>query len=212
MSAIQTVIINIPLDSLEITKIIAGMISTQKFRYTPFYCEENIWHLAQDPCFGGQDALVALISGEGSHRRLWHQSQAESPDSPVFWDYHVILLIRDRHWWVWDLDTTLGLPILADRYFPETFLGPGVDAENSDVTLRLIEADYYVQNFSSDRSHMRDANREWLAPPPGWPAIMKASKSNLIDWLDISRDGPGRVRFLAECIKNAGRDSPAFYG
>ncbi len=202
MSVNEAIIINVLLDSLEITKIIERMIPTHKFHHTPFYCEENIWHLVQEACFQGQEAQIAIISGEGDYRRLWHQSQAQNAESPVYWDYHVILLVRDKRKWVWDLDTTLGLPILADRYFSETFLGPGVDVENCDVTLRLIEADYYVQNFSSDRSHMRDANGEWLAPPPGWPAIMNASKSNLIDWLDISRDDPGRLFSLSDCINN----------
>lgn len=177
------------------------MTPTHKLHYTPFYCEENIWHLAQEDRFHERQALVAMISGEGDYRRLWHQRQAADAGSPVYWDYHVILLVYDNAWWVWDLDTTLDLPVLADRYFPETFLGPGVEAENSDVTLRLIEADYYVRNFSSDRSHMRAANGGWLAPPPGWPAIMNAPKSSLIDWLDIGRDDPGRLFSLSEWLK-----------
>ena len=195
-------VIHIPLDCQALTTIIAGMISTQKFHYTPYYCEENIWHLAQESCFREQQVLVAMISGEGDYRRLWHQSQAPNAESPVYWDYHVILLVHDRRWWVWDLDTTLGLPVLADQYFSATFFGHGVDAENCDVTLRLIQAAYYVQNFSSDRSHMRDANGEWLAPPPAWSEIMTASKPNLIEWLDVNHDGPGRLLRLSHCIEN----------
>ena len=108
---------------------------SRDFRYTPFYCEENIWHLAQEECFHGREAFAAIISGKGNYRRLWFQRQAEDQESPVFWDYHVLLLVFDDGWRVWDLDTTLGLPVAADTYFQKTFLYSRSDLENCDVIL-----------------------------------------------------------------------------
>jgi hypothetical protein len=178
------------------------IVSGRNFRYTPFYCEENIWHLAQEKYFRGPGAFVVIISGEGGHRRLWFQSLAEGRESPVFWDYHVLLLVFDNGWHVWDLDTTLGLPVTAETYFQKTFLNSGIDLENCDVILRLIASASYVRSFSSDRSHMISPTGEWLAPPPAWPAITKGDKSNLLDWLDIGRDDPGQVHTLAEFMIN----------
>ena len=172
-------------------------MSSSEFQYTPFYCEENIWHLAQEKCFRGREAFVVIISGEGDYRRLWFQSLAEPQESPVFWDYHVLLLVFDNGWHVWDLDTTLGLPVAAETYFQKTFLNSGIDLENCDVMLRLIASESYVRSFSSDRSHMISPTGEWLAPPPAWPTILNESKSNLLEWLDVDLDGPGKVQTLA---------------
>ena len=175
-------------------------MSGRNFRYTPFYCEENIWHLAQAECFRGLDAFVVIISGEGDYRRLWFQSLAVDQESPVFWDYHVLLLVFNSGWQVWDLDTTLGLPVTAETYFQKTFLNSSIDLDNCDVILRLIASGSYVQSFSSDRSHMKSSTGEWLAPPPEWPAILNESKSNLLEWLDVDRDGPGQVQTLSEMM------------
>jgi len=176
------------------------MTATHRFRYTPFYCEENIWHLAQEECFRGQETYAVLISGKGPYRRLWFQGNAKQPDLPVLWDYHAILLSYRKGWWVWDLDTTLGLPVSADTYFARTFLRSNLDAKDADVILRLIQADEYVERFSSDRSHMKLPSGAWAAPPPEWPMIQNERESNLLDWLDISKVGPGQVLTLAEFV------------
>ena len=177
-------------------------MSSRDFRYTPFYCEENIWHLAQEKCFLGREALVCIISGEGDYRRLLFQSQAEEFESPVFWDYHVLLLVCNGGWQVWDLDTTLGLPTPAETYFQKTFLNSSIHLENCDVILRLIDSESYVQSFSSDRSHMISPTGEWLAPPPEWSPILNGGKSNLLEWLDVDLDGPGMVHTLAEFMSD----------
>ncbi|MCP4984253.1 MAG: hypothetical protein GY935_27575 [Gammaproteobacteria bacterium] len=170
------------------------------YRYTPFYCEENIWHLAQEPCFREQQTLAVMISGIGPFRRLWFQRNTESAESPVCWDYHVILLSYREGWKVWDLDTALGLPVAASTYVDKTFLHANLEAEQTDVTLRLIAADHYVQSFSSDRSHMKLASGDWSAPPPEWPMILQGEKPNLEDWLNIMQESPGEVLTLSEFI------------
>ena len=179
-----------------------AIVSGKDLQYTPFYCEENIWHLAQEKCFQGRKAFVSIVSGKGSYRRLWFQNQAADQESPVFWDYHVLLLVFDNGWHVWDFDTTLGLPVAAETYFQKTFLNSGIDLENCDVILRLVPSESYVHSFSSDRSHMLSPTGEWLAPPPAWPAITKGDKSNLLDWLDIGREDPGQVQTLSEFMSD----------
>ena len=170
------------------------------FKYTPRYCEENIWQLAQEDCFHGQETTVVIISGHGPYRKLWFQSSAEYPGAPVLWDYHVILLCRQDDWQVWDLDTTLGLPVPASSYFPETFLQANTDPERSDVIFRLIPATDYVEHFSSDRSHMKLTSGRWAAPPPQWPMIIRDGQSNLFDWLDVNHKAPGQLLTLDELM------------
>ena len=171
-----------------------------KFKYTAAYCEENIWHLASEYQFRGLDAKVVLITGTGSHRKLWFQRCSEHDEIPVHWDYHVILLMRDDSWQVWDLDTTLELPVNAVTYFRKTFRGPDESFTNANVIFRTIDADEYIANFSSDRSHMRLPSGVWAAPPPSWPPIVKSESSNLMEWLDIESDGPGELLTLEQMI------------
>ena len=118
------------------------------------------------------------------------------------WDYHVVLLSFQEGWWVWDLDTTLGLPVRADAYFPKTFLRSAVDVEHVDVVLRLIAAGSYVSRFSSDRSHMRLPTGAWIAPPPPWPPILQEGEPNLLQLLDVRRDAPGQVVTLATFMRD----------
>jgi len=170
----------------------------ENFLYQFCYCEENIWHLACEEWFRGREALVVIVSGEGRYRRFWFQKNALSQEAPVYWDYHVILISHEDGWWVWDLDTSLGLPVLADTYFHKTFLQKNIDVAHSDVILRLVNAEEYVRMLSSDRAHMRLPSGEWVAPPPAWPMILQGRNSNLLDWININHDAPGKVLTLAE--------------
>jgi hypothetical protein len=174
----------------------------ENFLYRSCYCEENIWHLAREEWFRELETVVVIVSGEGRYRRFWFQANAESPDAPVYWDYHVILLAYDKDWWVWDLDTRLGLPVLADIYFRKTFLPQSIDITRNDVILRLISAEEYVSKLSSDRAHMKLPSGEWVAPPPEWPMIIQGKDPNLLDWINIHHAAPGIVLTLAEFIRD----------
>ena len=93
--------------------------------YQPFYCEENIWLLATDPCAGPGERLVVIITGTlapglGGGCTLAKQRSAGPRGGSVWWDYHVILLVHSEHWMIWDLDTTLALPLLAESYLSAT--------------------------------------------------------------------------------------------
>ena len=61
--------------------------------YTPLFCEENIWHLANSLIQEGIDAKdleVIFMSNPGRHIVLLQQYAVASSD-PVIWDYHVVL-------------------------------------------------------------------------------------------------------------------------
>ncbi|MFT5112555.1 MAG: hypothetical protein ACI8P9_001882 [Parasphingorhabdus sp.] len=172
-----------------------------KFKYTPAYCEENIWHLASDGRFRELDARVVLVTGPGSHRKLWFQRCCEHTVLPVYWDYHVILLVWNDIWKVWDLDTTLEFPVDAPTYFRKTFRGPDESFNNTNVLFRTIDAREYIATFSSDRSHMRLPSGDWAAPTPSWPPIVKGEISNLVAWREIASDGPGELQTLEQIIE-----------
>lgn len=139
--------------------------------YTANYCEENIWHLAGEPELRPGIRRVVVIAGLGASVPVWNQRLADTPDAPVFWDYHVILAVSGPHArWAYDLDTTLPCPCPLEAYVELTF-GPSrhVPAPLQPM-FRVLDADEYRRRLASDRSHMRDADG-WLSPPPRWPPI-----------------------------------------
>lgn len=137
------------------------------FDYTACYCEENIWRLCARSEVRGRVQKVVWISSLAGFCPLWHQRASTTPDQPVWWDYHVILLVLTDRWRVWDLDTRLSLPKAAGEYLLSTFDNTG----QFEPLFRVMDADYYLRCFSSDRSHMQDENARWLASPPQWDLI-----------------------------------------
>ena len=136
--------------------------------YTAYYCEENIWHLCADSSVPGTQKAVLWVGSLQHYNPLWCQRASVDPDQePVWWDYHVILLVLTDQWRVWDLDTTLPLAVPADEYFSRTFRGAMI----YPPIFRVMDASYYRRSFSSDRSHMLGANQQWLEAPPSWPPI-----------------------------------------
>lgn len=148
-------------------------MTSQHHHYCARYCEENIWHLAQHPDFDDCERVVVIISNVEAACLFWDQRMCEAPDYPVWWDYHVILLVRDAGWRVYDLDTALAFPEAATTYLERTFRFQDRMPEAIRPRFLLCEGDAYVRTFSSDRSHMRDADGSWYAPPPDWPPIIQ---------------------------------------
>ncbi len=171
-----------------------------KFLYTPFYCEENIWHLCQQEEFTHREPQVVFVSNRKRACALWHQRAAKR-NQPVYWDYHVILIIRQLApagqsecdcWEVWDLDTLLDCPTTLPSYMARTFEHRSVPTVYRPA-FRVIPADAFTQAFSSDRSHMKDEDGEWLQPPPSWPPVFDGKKSNLMDIVDLQNEHIGVV-------------------
>jgi protein N-terminal glutamine amidohydrolase len=142
------------------------------FQYCSHYCEENVWRLACEPQFHNLQRKVVVISNQARKCLLWRQRAAPKADDYVCWDYHVVLFVLDRYWFVWDLDTVLSLPVRAEEYLSKTFPDRIVAATFLAPRFRIFDGAEYVETFRSDRSHMRDKNGQWLAPPPPWPPIL----------------------------------------
>jgi hypothetical protein len=159
---------------------------------TPFFCEENIWHLARSLIEQGQDpkSLDVLFLANSRQRIVMaHQKQA-AHNRLVMWDYHVVLLSEmNDELYVFDFDTRLGFPCPVEDYFLKSIPAPEILGGRYLPGIRMIPASSYLENFCSDRSHMIGH----LAPEffPGWPMICCQGGGREIflrDYLDMSRE------------------------
>jgi hypothetical protein len=167
--------------------------------YQPYYCEENIWKLIQEAPFSGTEGDVLLISNPARLCALSHQRAATTPDTPVFWDYHVVYTAptSSKHpeepeglglWLLWDLDTTLGCPLSLSVYLQETFaLTPFLPPDYAPFFLPIPRS-LYAQCFFSDRQHMRDDEGDYKHPAPPWPAPapQRPDALPLLELLDLA--------------------------
>ena len=91
------------------------------YNYTPYYCEENIYLLAEsfhhsNAINGVWEISVVFISNDTKSVVLWNQKQSQEPDQVVIWDYHCILMLRPRREsttepaWIFDYDSRLAMP------------------------------------------------------------------------------------------------------
>ena len=171
------------------------MLQRADVPYQPFYCEENVWQLCRHPAMACRTVFVVFIFGRASAIPLWHQRAARSPEWPVFWDYHAVLMTTGRpSAAVWDLDSVLDWPVPLEAYLAATFkiALPEVHAP----IFRVVNGGDFLATFSSDRSHMRDAKGGFIAPPPPWPAPARGP-SNLRDFTGRGNTLPGRLTGLA---------------
>lgn len=137
-------------------------------RHAPYYCEENVWWLAQEPRFALQRAEVAFVSN--ATRTVRMHAQRAGDGAPVVWDYHVVLAAwRDAEVEVWDLDCALGMPLPARVWLDASFEPPAPRA--LAPRFRVMPSETFVRAFASDRRHMRRQDGSWLVPPPPWPVI-----------------------------------------
>ncbi len=160
-------------------------------RYQPFYCEENVFHLAREPILEGRPREVVFISNEARSCPMWHQRAAPRAGWPILWDYHVVLLCG-APWEVWDLDTTLGMPVPAADYLRRSVReGLGDDLE---PRFRVVPAADFARVFCSDRAHMRDAGGRYKKPAPPWPPIAPPdTEPNLMRFVDMVAPFLGEV-------------------
>ncbi len=164
-------------------------------RYCPFYCEENIYHLAGEPVLRGRPREVVFISNAHGGCAMWHQRASVRSTWPILWDYHVVLL-AGAPWEVWDLDTTLGVPVPAHDYMRRTFRA-GVP-DDLLPCFRVVEAEAFAAVFASDRGHMRLSNGRWKSKPPPWPPIgSPGAEPNLMRFVDVTSPFLGEVLDLA---------------
>jgi hypothetical protein len=155
--------------------------------YWPFYCEENVWWLAQSRGLSDRRRAVVVITN-AARRCLLCGQRAAGAAGLVVWDYHVVLVteaspIAPAE--VWDLDSELGMPLALERYLDATFGAPA-PAELAP-RFRIVEAEAFLARFATDRSHMRDAAGGWLHAPPPWPPPQAPGEAmNLPRYLDLA--------------------------
>lgn len=162
--------------------------------YQPYYCEENIWHLAASQRDGDAQSTVAFISNPSRAVAMWLQRAAPRPGLPLVWDYHVILLAHQGSWQVFDLDTVLPCPTSAADYLAGSFARIAELPADFAPRFRLVDAGEYVRSLASDRSHMRDRHGRYRKPPPAWPCIGDSGKApNLHRFIDMEAPFLGRI-------------------
>jgi len=172
------------------------------YRYHPFYCEENVYHLAREPVVAARRREVVFISNADRSVAMWSQRAAGVRGHALLWDYHVVLLVQDP-WEIWDLDTLLGLPLPARDYLRRSFRADL--PEEYLPRFRAVGAEAFVEAFASDRAHMRRKDGRYQRPPPPWPAIGAPEReSNLMRFVDTSAPFLGEVLDLAGLAARVG--------
>jgi hypothetical protein len=173
--------------------------------YQPYYCEENIWHLCQHKYLSEGINYVVFISNPQLNVMFWSQRIAKESQSPIIWDYHVVLFHKghqDECWWVWDLDTLIGYPAKFEHYIQNSFSMIDQAHVRYHPVFRVIDAADYVANFSSDRSHMFNTQSCYVHDPPPWPPIGIADQPhNLHRFIDMQEPYLGDLYNLAEIIE-----------
>lgn len=172
--------------------------------YTAFFCEENIWWLASRLVEQGTPSTsmhVLFFSNKNESALMLNQASA-LPGQSLTWDYHVVLLARERSGhWIFDPDSRLPFPTPASKYINESFPQQDRLSHVYRTIVRIIPAASYCERFYSDRSHMRD-----LLPAqsfPDYPIIKPAQHANpitLAQYRDFDRhnDDGSRIVPLSE--------------
>mmetsp|Transcript_21153 Transcript_21153/g.58819 ORF Transcript_21153/g.58819 Transcript_21153/m.58819 type:complete len:250 (+) Transcript_21153:204-953(+) len=178
------------LQSLPAAKSAIAAPPDDKSLRVPCYCEENVWRLAYrklhgqhqpDPQTTNNDCsyFVAFVSNPRKCVPMFEQLGARDRETPVFWDYHVILFmcqVEDSGTpsaFVLDIDSHLPYPCSLEKYMDVVFPNHTEWKDEYQPYFRVIDATVYLRNFSSDRSHM--FNREtstWNARPPQYDCIL----------------------------------------
>ncbi len=168
-------------------KLVEFMQSFQanRYRYTEFFCEENIWWLARsliDEGFDERQIKVLFFSNAGKSILLSNQ-RAAAPQQLVIWDYHVVLeLSLEQQPWIFDFDSRLGFPEQRDVYLSETFPAQHELAGPFRSQVRIVPAGDFLRFFSSDRSHMQ--GRLAASAFPDYPIIQPEPGERSIDIAD----------------------------
>jgi len=159
-----------------------------EFRYTAYFCEENVWWAVRELSDRGFDTtcMQVLLFTNPSQSVVLLNQLAANEGLPVAWDYHVVLQARiDASALIFDLDSRLDFPTPLHAYLRNTFPDQAELPEHYRAWVRVIPAQSYLEHFFSDRSHMLG-----LMPTsefPDYPIIRPATGIDAIS-LDAYRD------------------------
>lgn len=170
----------------------------ESYKYTQNYCEENIWHLCQDPRLNDYSKKVLIISNQAKNCPFYNQKSTLG-DLPVWWDYHVVLLAsKGATHLIYDFDSILEFPTPLNSYIEGTFVN-NQNWLNKDLPrFKSIEASDYLDKFFSDRSHMKAPNGQWIFSPPVWPIIEGQGDLVLADLLNFNENSDQKIFSLNE--------------
>lgn len=169
------------------------------WRYTQYFCEENIWQLLADARFADREAYAVFITNRDQQVAMWAQRAALALGMPVVWDYHVVAAVRGTSGFeVWDLDCTEGCPLPFVRWRERSFDAARQLPPKLRPLFRVVRADDFRRRFSSDRAHMRGDDGAFVEPPPYWEPIGASEEPpNLHRFLDLDTPFVGEVLDLA---------------
>ena len=155
-------------------------LQPESFTYTPLFCEENIWLLCQKLANRGlnpEDMSALFLTNAARQTPVLQQKRSPNPDLPTWWDYHVVLQAYADTSYILDFDTRLPFAAPSEIYFQECFLLQQDLPDEQQIYLKKIPAAVYLQQFSSDRSHMRTEDGRPTVPFPDYPPITKGTLS-----------------------------------
>ena len=176
--------------------------------YAACYCEENVFKICQNLKDNFENELdkcyAVFVSNKKRVVPLWRQKAGRDEEKLVIWDYHVIFIYRpDDRTLVYDLDSELPFPTYFHKYVTETFRTDAILNPEYHRIFRVVPATTFLQNFASDRRHMRKDDGSWLKPPPNYPCISNSASAHNLDEF-ISMDGStgfGEVLSLTDFVK-----------
>lgn len=173
------------------------------FKYSENFCEENIWHLCQNPELEGFTKKVLIISNSSRNCSFRFQ-KSPNGEEVVWWDYHVILLASNQEsQLIYDFDSTLEFPASLKNYLDATFqIDQNRDGKELPV-FKAIKSEDFIHSFISDRGHMKDDQGNWLSSPPKWPAIGKSGSLPLPELLDFTLSSKEKIFSLEEIYAHA---------
>ncbi|EFJ34093.1 hypothetical protein SELMODRAFT_68426, partial [Selaginella moellendorffii] len=124
---------------------------------------------------------------------IWCQKNSSRDNGFCVWDYHVICIQRfssstPDEASVWDLDTSLGLPVAFSSYVNEALKPPVVKKHLLERLFRVVSAHNFLRYFASDRRHMKTSDGGWLAAPPDYECIVSQDGTihNLETYISVS--------------------------
>lgn len=153
------------------------------YPYQPFYCEENAYALLTETPVDGMDPYMLFITNNDRRVMMFHQSAGAEPSGAIIWDYHVAVLTA-QSMEVWDQDSLAGFPLPLSDYLEMSFGAADLAPQAWRPKFRLLSRAEAESSFSTDRSHMLDADGEYLQPPPPWDPPANGAPS-LKDILDV---------------------------
>jgi hypothetical protein len=185
---------------LESVVLLYRKMEIKEFKYSANFCEENIWHLCQNPALENFSKKVLIVSNSIKNCPFRFQKSING-DEVVWWNYHVILFASNGDAsLIYDFDSTLSVPLSGREYMERTFPRQASWSTLNLPQFKAIEADDYLHSFFSDRSHMKDSVGNWLSPPPKWPLIGENRELPLSTLLDFSDSSTERIYSLEEML------------